>query len=379
MKQPRFGLILAMGVALMSLTVYFLGCGGGSTGGGGGNGPTASKFVVVANTYGPESLSVYKILPDGTLSFQDNVAVSGGEPSMILAHPNKEFVYVASHNGYIHVFSFSVDNGALTEIESSPYDYGSEYINMAITPDGKFLYTTDSYSSETQVFGVDNTTGELNYLESYEVSGSHGIAMHPTGNFLFIGGDTSWSGNGELFAFAIDPATGALTPAPGSPIVSEGTIPDWVWLQTTPDGKYLFGAGNVVGGVWSIDNVTGALTTLEITDVGDGNWEIKNLVITPTLPYLYVAGFDNNSISAYKANEDGSVDNVVSSPFAAGENPKCMAVTEDSKYLYVANYGNKAGDSSIMVYSIDPSTGTPSRIGTYGTAGAHPKHLVVLP
>ena len=378
MRQRRIGLFLAMVFALVPLTAYFLGCGGGG-GGGVGNGPTTSRFVVVANTDGVlENLSVFKIGSDGTLTFQDNVDVSTGEPSMILVHPNKGFVYVACHTGYIHAFSFDVDTGAFSEIEGSPYDYGYEYINMAITPDGKFLYTTDSDNRETQVFGVNNTTGELTYLDSYEVAGAHGIAMHPTGKFLFIGDDSYSGGEGKLYAFAIDPTTGALTPSPGSPLVPEGTTPQWVWLQTTYDGNLLFGRVHIWEVFAGVDTVTGELTQIQLEDQSD--WWIKNLVISPTLPYLYVAGWDNNSIAAYKANDDGTVDDVLGSPFATGVNPKCLAMTGDSKYLYVANYGdNKAGDSSVMAYSVNPSTGAPSLIGTYTIVGAHPKNLVTIP
>ena len=382
MKRRRFGLFLTMVAALMSLAVLFNGCDwfdDDDGGGGGGNGATTAKYVVVANTYGkPEgNLSVYKIQSDGTLTFQDNVAVSSGEPSMILLHPNKKFVYVASHNGSIHAFSFDVDSGALAEIEGSPYEYGSVYINMAITPDGKFLYVTDTSNGETQLFGVDNTTGELTFVDYFYTNGAHGIAMHPTGKFLFVGGNWEY-GDGELFAFEIDPGTGNLTPAPGSPIAPGDPIPNWVWLQTSPDGKYLFGAGGSVGGTWSIDNVTGELTELHIEDTSA--WYIKTLVIPPTLPYLYTAGWDNNSIGAYKANEDGTVDEVAGSPFAAGMNPKALTVTGDSKYLYVANYGdNKYGESSVMAYSISGSTGQLTKIGTYDTPYAFPKNLVAIP
>jgi 6-phosphogluconolactonase (cycloisomerase 2 family) len=382
MKRRQLGLLLAMLVAIMSLAVVFVGCDWFSNDeeSNNNNGATTSKFVVVANTYGQpdENLSVYKIQSNGTLKFQDNVALSDGEPTMILLHPNKAFLYVSTGYGSIHVFEFNADNGALTEIEASPYTSDGNYINMAITPDGNFLYVTDSWNSAVVYYGVDNTTGELTYEDSYSVSGAHGIAMHPTGEFLFVGGD--WEdGSGELFSFAIDPETGALSQPEGSPIQPGGeSYGAWVWLQTTYDGNYLFGAGAIYGGVWAIDNVTGVLTELLLEDTND--WFIKNLVIAPTLPYLYVAGWDNNSIGAYKANEDGTVDNVAGTPFKAGQNPKALTVTGDSKYLYVANYGDKFETSSVMAYMISRSSGKLSKIGTYDDfCTAYPKAILAIP
>ena len=199
MKQRRFGLSLAMVVALMSLAAYFLGCGGGGDGGGGGIGPTTSRFVVVANT-NAGNLSVYGIESNGTLRFVDNVAQSTGtEPSMVLLHPNEKFLYVANHDGVISIFAYSADNGALTETAGSPTLHGDTPINMAITPDGKFLYVTDQGAFQVHIFGVDNTTGNLTFSESVAVNDVHSIAMHPSGDFVSVGTESD-----EIWTYAVN-------------------------------------------------------------------------------------------------------------------------------------------------------------------------------
>ena len=397
MKQRRFGFFLVMAIALMSLTGYFLGCdwgGGGDDGGGGGNGPTTSKFVVVADTYAgfdntslsfAGNLSVYKIQSDGTLSFLDNVALnnvgSGNEPSMVLMSPNKLFVYVANHNALINILSFNSDTGALTETEGSPVEIGIEPINMAITPDGKFLYVTDQGDSLVHIFGVDNTTGDLTFSESVDVFDIHSVAMHPTGKFVYLGTEAD-----EIWAYAIDAETGSLTAVEGTPYFSDagGT---WVWLQTTPDGNYLFGAGQDVGAVLAIDNVSGGLTEVTLDDTT--GWFPKSLVVAPTLPFMFSANWDDDSIGAFKANSDGTVDNVVGMPFAAGVTPKSVTITEDSKYLYVANYGfdtavgktrKNAGEGTVQAFRVNRSSGVLSLVGTYHLGlGAGPKFLTTLP
>ena len=378
MKQRRIGFYLVMAIALMSLTGYFLGCGGGGDGGGVGNGPTTSRFVVVANTWAG-NLSVFKIEANGTLSFVDNVAQSTGtQPSMVLLHPNKQFLYVANHEGVISIFSYNSDNGALTETEGSPMEYGIEPINLAITPDGKFLYCTDQEAYQVHIFGVDNTTGDLTYSESVDVDDIHGVAMHPTGNFIYLGTESD-----EIWAYAINTDNGSLTAVEGTPYYSDAGAA-WVWLQTTPDGAYLFGAGQYYGCVMAIDNVTGGLTELALESTAD--WSPKSLVVAPTIPFMYSANWDDDSIAAFKANSDGSVDNVVGSPFAAGVAPKSVTITEDSKYLYVANFAYdstlspKAGVGTVQAFSVNPSSGALSRIGTYELGlAAGPKFLTTLP
>lgn len=381
MKQRRLGLFLTMVAALISLTVAFVGCNWFSDddeGGGGGNGATTSKFVVVANTYGG-NLSVYKINSNGTLSFVDNVTPSTAtEPSMVLLAPNQQFLYVASHDAYVSIFSYNSATGALTETEGSPVEIGSEPIQLAITPDGRFLYVTDQGESLVHIFGVDNTTGDLTFSESVTVSDIHSAAMHPSGNFIYLGTESD-----EIWAYAINTDNGSLTAVEGTPFTST-VSPTWVWLQTSPDGKYLFGAGQDVSGVLAIDNVTGGLTEVGLGDTSA--WLPKSLVVAPTLPFVYSGNWDNNSIGAVKANIDGSVDNVAHMPFAAGVTPKSLAITDDSKYLYVANFGydgtasNKAGEGTVWAYSVNRSSGALSRIGTYELGlGAGPKFLVTLP
>ena len=378
MRRRRLGLFLTVGAVLMSLAVVFVGCDWFSDDdeSSSGNGATTSKFVVVANTDGG-NLSVYKIHSNGTLTFQDNVALSSAtEPSMVLLSPNKRFLYVASHDAYINIFSYDSATGALTETEGSPVAIGSEPIQLAITPDGKFLYVTDQGDSQVHIFGVDNTTGDLTYSESVDVSDIHSVAMHPTGNFIYLGTESD-----EIWAYAIDADTGSLTAVEGTPYFSDFGAA-WVWLQTTPDGKYLFGAGQHYGATLAIDNVTGGLTQVALDDTSA--WFPKSLVVAPTIPFLYTGNWRDNSIGAFKANSDGTVNNVVGMPFATGDFPKSLAIAEDSKYLYAVNFGYQndptslSGEGSLTAYSVNRSSGVLRLIGTY-TYPAGGKYIVTLP
>jgi len=382
MKRRRLGLFLTVVAALISLTVVFVGCDWFSDddeSSSSGNGATTSKFVVVSNTYGG-NLSVYQIKSNGTLAFVDNVTpATATEPSMVLLAPNRQFLYVASHDAYVSIFSYNSDNGALTETEGSPVAIGEIPIQLAITPDGKFLYVTDQGAYLVHIFGVDNTTGDLTFSESVDVFDVHSVAMHPSGNFVFFGTEAD-----EIWAYAINTDNGSLTAVEGTPYVA-GIPSTFVWLQTTPDGKYLFGAGQDTGSIHIIDNVTGGLTEEALEDMT--GFFPKSLAVAPTLPYIYTANWDDDSIGAFKGNDvDASVDNVAGMPFAAGVTPKSVAITDDSKYLYVANYGydsgqpDKAGEGTVMAYSVSRSSGKLSRIGTYPLGlGAGPKFLTTLP
>jgi len=296
MKQRRIGLFLAMVVALVPLTVYFLGCGGGGSGGGAALGSTTSRFVFVANT-DASSVSVFRIQDDGALESLDNVALAADScPTMIALHPNGKFLYVVNSsatggdwgdNASIGAYAYSTDNGAITEIAGSPFSWpldevtgktGSTIVNMAITPDGRFLYAGDVTNEEIMIFSINASTGALTLEGEVAVDNDpQSVAVSPSGKFLFVGLFADYG----IQTFVIQ-ANGELIEAEYSPYAVNG---DYVWLALTPDGKYMYAAGVDNGAACSIDGVTGELTVLG--DVIDTSLdEPKSVVVTPNGKYM---------------------------------------------------------------------------------------------
>ncbi|MHB1026022.1 MAG: lactonase family protein [Desulfobacteria bacterium] len=375
MRRRRLGLFLTVGAVLMSLAVVFVGCDwfsdddeeGGKT----------SKYVMVANT-NSDSISVFKIASDGVLTSVDNVDLApGSAPTHIALTPNGKFLYIVNStakndswddNASIGAYTYNSSTGAVTEIAGSPFtvppDEGGTigtFIHEAITPNGKFLYVTDQSRFLVHGFRIQDN-GVLTYLASVDSDDVHGIAMHPKGKFLFAGSESDF-----ITSFAIAD-NGALTEVDAADVT--GT---YVELAVTPNGKYLFGAGNSDGAMLGIaDN--GALSILFNESVGG---DIKTLAITPNGKYLYAPVWSDNSVySAIINYSDVGVDNVVGSPFGyAGKNPKSVAVTRNSRYLYVANYGS----SDVTAFDI-LSGGVLDYYDTYPLpVGAGPKFIVTLP
>ncbi len=371
---------VAVGLACFALIVG--GCDWfGDDGGGGGR---SSKFVFVANTQ-ESSVSIFRIHGDGTLTSVDNVLLADGSyPTNIALHPRLRFVYIVNStapgdawndNASIGVFAYNPDNGAITEIEGSPFAppldetgiSNATYINMAITPNGRFLYAGDVNHDTVDIYSIDQKTGALTLEDSVPVPNEpHGIAVHRSGDFLFA----SLLGS-TVCSFVIHD-NGALTAAPGSPLALGGTA-SFVWLAPTPNGRFLYAAGISEGAGLSINTSSGELTLLgDIVDTSaDGP---KGAVVTPNGRFLYSANFSSNSAGAARIASDGMVDNVAGQPFPAGTRPKSVTVTRSGRYLYVANFG---GDS-VSAFEINGTTGVLTSIDTY-PVGAGPKFLVTLP
>ncbi|MGZ5072456.1 MAG: lactonase family protein [Usitatibacter sp.] len=94
--------------------------------------------------------------------------------------------------------------------------------DIHITPNGRFLYTTERTASTITAFGVDEATGKLTYLGTTPTEKQpRGFAIDAGGRFLVASGEKSES----ISVYLIDPATGALRHVARYPV---GKGANWV-------------------------------------------------------------------------------------------------------------------------------------------------------
>lgn len=80
--------------------------------------------------------------------------------------------------------------------------------DLHLTPDGRFLYSTERTSSTLSSFSVDPSDGHLTYLTSIKTEQQpRGFAIDNSGRFLIESGQKST----QLSLYTIDGSTGALT------------------------------------------------------------------------------------------------------------------------------------------------------------------------
>ena len=84
--------------------------------------------------------------------------VSGAE---IAVHPNGKFVYSSTRGAnLIDVFAIDAAKGTLTPVERTPSG-GKTPRNFAIDPTGAFLFAAHQDSDNVVVFRIDAKTGKL--------------------------------------------------------------------------------------------------------------------------------------------------------------------------------------------------------------------------
>lgn len=119
-------------------------------------------------------------------------------------------------------------SGANTVVEN---DDGKPKIwaaDIHMTPNGKFIYTTERTKSHVALLSVAPGTGKLTYVTNYPTEEQpRGFQIDASGKFLVMSGEKS----NQISSYRIDAKTGALTLAGRAPV---GADANWVEIVNKP-------------------------------------------------------------------------------------------------------------------------------------------------
>jgi 6-phosphogluconolactonase len=316
-------------------------------------------------------------------------AVTGQIPFDTVVHPSGKFVYVMNKTSPTSVSAYTLNqtDGTLTPISGSPFSAqsGNDLSGLAVDPLGKFLYVVgqpNQGGNEIWEYTIDATTGALAFVGTVSPVGlgDNGIAMHPSGKFLY---GLGFGLNGRLlFVFSIDPATGLLTQIPGSPFDAiSGTTPNFVTVE--PAGKFLYAAGGDLV-AYSIDSTSGALTPIGAPSSTGLN--VTSATVDPSGKFVYLPAPNTKNLFAYAINPTtGTLTAVPGSPFpvpntspANSGRPYTVSVDPGSKFLYLADpnfsliglYSINSANGALTLTKVIESPNLPSSIAT--SSGAAP-------
>lgn len=230
---------------------------------------------------------------------------SGG--NLILTPDNSSLVgFLFASNvtdGTISSFQINTETGSLTQVPNSPFDsaVGAQRTlgRMVLHPSSRFLYGIDNAAARIYAL-AHNQNGQLAALAGFPITARTGggqaltsVATDVTGNLLYV------CDPDEIDGYRIDQQTGALTPLPGFPI-NAGTGNLNVFVE--PGNRFLLvadGAGNGVG-VFELNPNSGALTAAAGSPVAIPG-QPSVIGMDSSNRFLYVAS-QNNTIRGFTLN-----------------------------------------------------------------------------
>lgn len=153
---------------------------------------------------------------------------AGAGPRHMAFHHNDKFAYCVNElNGTVDVLAISENGGKYTvtqTLDIMPADFdGTRWAaDIHITPNGRFLYTSDRTASILTLFSVSEDGGTLSLVGYYPTETQpRGFNIDHSGRFVISSGQKS----DHIAVHEIDQASGELTTLARYPV---GKGPMWV-------------------------------------------------------------------------------------------------------------------------------------------------------
>jgi 6-phosphogluconolactonase (cycloisomerase 2 family) len=266
------------------------------------------------------------------------------------------FEAVGVQAGVIHA------DGTITPVTGSPFSEGlgtPSIIEIVGDAKGRFIYVLNV---EAQAggeligspglcgFATDSASGVLTLVPGspivFPVRNNNMISLDGSGRFLFEG---NLSGTG-FDVYSIDQNSGALSKtSAGSNAPPVGTF-----AAASPDGRFLFSAGNGMLAVFSIAPQTGNLAIVSGTPVSTRG-SAGPVTASPDGRFLYLANQAEGTLMVFAVGANGVPVPVSGSPFAIDPGAQFLALTSNGRFLYIASFG---AAPAVKGYAVDPSSGT---------------------
>jgi 6-phosphogluconolactonase len=290
--------------------------------------------------------------------------------------PQPQFVIVANQtSNNVSVFAIDANSGALTQVPGSPFPAGSYPNSVAIDPNGKFAYVVNQtypyYQGNISAYAINPASGVLTPMGGSPVFDStgepYGVAVDPTGKFLYTPGVFT----DVVAGYTINPTSGALAQMPGY---------FWTWAEPEgiaidPTGKFVYAPNTASDDVsaYTINPTSGALTQIAGSPFPSGGATpsgVENVAFDPEGKFAYVTNVNSGKISAFAIDSaSGALSAIPGSPFGDPNGaPYGVTVDPTGRFLYVGNVNN----DNVSGFAIDkisgalsPVAGSPFPAGTY--------------
>jgi 6-phosphogluconolactonase (cycloisomerase 2 family) len=271
-------------------------------------------------------------------------------------------------------------SGALSAVAGSPFGGVDAPLGLALNPGADLLAAGNLNGGGISVFRVNKTSGALTPVTGSPFPTTGGgfperSLFHPSGKFLYTG--LMLNATSDISGFAVDPATGVLTPLAGSPFSGQafgggGGVES---LAINPAGTFLYASGFFPGITgYAVDTASGELTELSGSPfIPAGTFFNSTLAVHPSGKFLYMADFDVDGVRVFPIASDGSLGaEIAGSPFVSGTGAKDIALDPSGKFAYVIN----DGDTNVTAFNVNTTSGELTPVGSVDT-GISPFALTV--
>ncbi|WP_198172499.1 lactonase family protein [Hymenobacter ginkgonis] len=143
------------------------------------------------------------------------VTKPGTGPRHLVFHPNGRWAYLENElNSTVSALTYNAAAGTFQEIETLtqlPAGFAGDNsgADVHVSPDGRFLYTSNRGDNSLAVFAIDGASGHLALVQHISTQGKtpRNFALDPSGQVLLVANQNS----DNVFTYHVDKQSGKLT------------------------------------------------------------------------------------------------------------------------------------------------------------------------
>jgi len=355
MRRAKRSLVSVLSPILI-ISLWLMGCGPTN-----GLPPLTGEFLYISNqtdgTISEFSINTATGLLTNVGSF--NSTAPAGDLFFMAVHPTNEFIYAADTANFVLGFDIG-DQGSsgMIFLRNSHAKAVSAPLDVAITPNGNFLYAT-SFPKVSE-YSIDLSSGALKSIGSVSSGvGSFGVTVDSTGNYAYVANVD----DGSVSEYVVQP-NGTLT-ANGTLVLPSGSSPAFIATNPTtaaPSTECAYATDNGDFGLqeMAINTSTGTLTYLGSVPAANFTFGIT---VHPNGNFIYATQPFSDSIAVFTPvfNEVPTCTVALTSQVSVpvDSQPNGIAVEPMGRWAYTANFNTgKVGE-----FSIDGISGALTSIG----------------
>jgi 6-phosphogluconolactonase len=267
------------------------------------------QWLLVVNA-GSNNFTLFQANESGLVALA-TVPSQGAKPVSIAV--NGDLIYVLN-TGSDSIAGFSLDeqSGTVTPLPNSVRPLSGTNVGgaeIAFSPDGRFLVTTERTTSRITIYGVETSGLPSATPKVYSSQGQtpFGFAFDNERNLLVTNAAGGASNASSVSSYHLS-VEGNLNLLQGSVATNQTSA---CWIAVTPGGRYAYTANTPAGTITAFDvGANGSLTLENASGVaanpGSGSKPI-DLGVDAEGRFLYVLDSGVQTISAYSVAANGSL------------------------------------------------------------------------
>ena len=335
-----------------------------------------SKELIIVGTFdgeGSEGLYVFSF-DRKNLTFELLQTISNRmAPSFQAVHPKMPVVYSASRSPIsdqsdhhtIGAYRANRDNGRLSLINEQSV-MGISPAHVSVDPLGSFVYVSNYTSGNLSMFpilddgGLDVASDVIQHSGSsihptrQQTAHAHAADPSPDGRFLYV----SDLGLDKIMIYEVDRQKRTLSPA-STPWFENTPGAGPRHLSFRPDGAYAYSAEELTStvAVLRVDKNTGSLQQVQrismLPDDFEGSNTAADIHVSPDGKFLYASNRGHESIVIFTIDESSGELRLTGHEPSKGGHPRNFMIDESGELVFVANRDN----NNIVLFRRNPLTG----------------------